>query len=165
TGNPLDLAINNQGFFKVNTPNGIKYTRNGNFSLDKSGRLITSEGYSVLGESGEIILKDSNIKIENDGSIKSGKSTIGKIALVNFKDLSVLKRDGNSFYLPLGMEDQEIPAEDATVSQGYLELSNVNIVQEMVKMLTVVRANESYQKIIENFNTINFKASNELGKF
>lgn len=165
TGNPLDIAINNEGFFKLNTPDGIKYTRNGNFSLDNTGRLITSEGFSVLSESGEIVLKDPNIKIENDGSIKSDKSTLGKIVLVNFKDLSLLKRNGNTFYLAQGMEEQEIPAEGAIMNQGYLELSNVNIVQEMVKMLSVVRANESYQKIIENFNTINFKAANELGKF
>ncbi len=165
TGNPLDIAIKNEGFFKVNSPEGTKYTRNGNFTLDNAGHLITSEGFSVLGDAGEIVLRDGNVTIGNDGSIKSGKSTVGKIALVNFKDLSLLKRNGNTFHLPKGMENQEIAAKDASVNQGYLELSNVNIVQEMVKMLSVVRANESYQKIIATFNTINYKASNELGKF
>jgi len=165
TANPFDVAITEGGFFKIQTPEGIRYTRNGHFSMDEMGRLVTNDGSPVLGDSGEIEIKGKDLGIAEDGTIKINGASVGRISVVNFKNLAELERAGNKFYLPSGKEDNELQLDNPKLNQGYLELSNVNVVEEMVKMMGDLRANESYQKVIQNFDSIDLKAANEIGKF
>lgn len=164
TGNDLDLAIFGDGFFKINTAEGIRYTRKGNFTLDAQGMLITQDGSMVMGQDGPINILGSEVTIDNKGTITVDGEQAGKLDLVDFEDYSALKKQGNSIYENILDEKvSSIPAE-TEIKQGYLELSNVNVAEEMVKMIHCVRAFESYQKAIQIIDGMDSRTINEVGK-
>jgi flagellar basal-body rod protein FlgF len=148
TGNPLDVAIDGNGFFAVQTPNGERYTRNGALQINATGELVTSDGYRVLGESGPITFQntDRDIVINADGSIRvregsSAKtdSSRGKLRLVDFDKPQQLQKDGSStFQANAGTSPR--PATDARVVQSAIEKSNVRGVIEMTRLIEVTRS-------------------------
>lgn len=170
TGNPLDLALEGPGFFKVETPEGTLYTRNGGFSQNTENVLVTSQGYPVLGQGGPINVKGSNIQIDESGVISAdqtgdGKMTeVGRISIVNFEDPSVLEKVGDSFYRTKDASAPEAPASETKISQGYLEQSNINPVQEMVEMIQIQRNYELYRKVIQSFDELESRLFNEVGR-
>ncbi len=162
TGNNLDFAIYGEGFFKVDTPDGIRFTRKGNFTLDNAGYLITQDGHRVLGEGGPIPLSGDRIQADGRGVITVDGSEVGRISMVNFENGSALMKDGMGFYRN-SMEEPEIPVDSETlIQQGYVELSNVNVAEEMVNMIHSIRAFESYQKSIQILDGVNNRAINEV---
>jgi flagellar basal-body rod protein FlgF len=164
TGNELDLAITGKGFFKVNTENGIRYTRKGNFTLDPDGMLITQSGDKVMGKSGPIKITGHNIVIDSKGSIQTDAGIIGQLAVVDFEKYKDISKEGkNLFVIQAGEPEMAIPAE-TTISQGYTELSNVNAAEEMVNMIHATRAFESYQKSMRVIDDLNNQAINQVGK-
>ncbi|ONI42682.1 flagellar basal-body rod protein FlgF [Candidatus Epulonipiscium fishelsonii] len=166
TGDKNNFAIQGEGFFQVQTPDGLRYTRDGNFSFNEAGSLVTKEGYAVMGEDGPIELGeeylDTNIDIVVGrlGTIRLGLENVGKLALVNFEEPQALLKQGDNLYIS---EEEGIPA-DATIYQGYLEVSNVNAVEAMVDMITISRAYEMSQKMIQVHDQLLGKAVNEIGK-
>jgi flagellar basal-body rod protein FlgG len=122
------------------------YTRDGNFSMTKDGYLVTKDGDYVLGEGGIIQLPTdaSQIAISQDGTITADGVEIDKLALVDFEDYNYLQKYGENLYKAL--DTATVKDCDATVYQGYLEQSNVNVVTEMVEMITISRAFEANQK-------------------
>lgn len=164
TGNSLDMAIFGDGFFKVNTPQGIRYTRKGNFSLDSGGSLITREGYNVMGKNGPISIIGSNIDVDGAGKIVSDGGEAGQLDLVGFDNDEDLLKEGSGLYRHKNDEPGTTIPSETRVKQGYLELSNVNIVEEMVKMIQSLRAFESYQRSIKVLDSIDNKSINEVGK-
>lgn len=163
TGNPLDLAIEGEGFFRVKTPSGIRYTRAGNFRIDREKKLIHESGFPVLGRQGEVTLRGQGIVVERNGSIKADGAEIDQIEPVTFQDLGALKHEGHGlFRLEGGLS--EIPAEESSLLQGSLELSNVNPVQEMVRLMECLRTYESYVKMVHTNDEMEAKASNEIGR-
>jgi flagellar basal-body rod protein FlgG len=171
TGNDLDLAITGEGFFKVGTPNGIRYTRAGNLRLDNQGRLVTSGGLPVLGQNGEIILDgQKKISVGEDGTIQtlgaevnSLPETVGKIFLVRFDDSSPLKKEGHALFRVDG-PPKELEAAEAQIQQGMLETSNVNAVEEMALMIEAYRTFETCMKIIAAGDELTGKTVNEVGR-
>jgi len=173
TGSPLDLALDGEGFFAVKTPSGIAFTRNGSFTLNSQGVLVTSEGYSVLSGQGdftsmqnaeEIILKGSRVDIDTDGNIYEDGEKTSTLARVKFEDNRGLSKIGSSLFVN---NDPVInPAQSAKgqVLQGALEWSNVNPIGEMINMIQANRAFEAYQNVIKSFNEIDTKAVNDLGR-
>jgi flagellar basal-body rod protein FlgF len=157
TGNALDLAINGEGFFALEEG---RYTRNGNFMISSDGYLATKDGVKVMGDGGPIAVQGGNIDISPSGEVLVDEAPVGKVKVVNFPDTGVLKK------LSGGMFATEVTGEtfNAQVSQGFLEQSNVNAIQEMVQMLTATREFESYQKIIHSFDEAASKTINEMGK-
>ncbi|MEW6602193.1 MAG: flagellar basal-body rod protein FlgF [Nitrospirota bacterium] len=157
TGNALDLAINGEGFFALE---GNRYTRNGNFMISSDGYLATKEGVKVLGDGGPIAMQVGNIEISPSGDVLVDGAPSGKVSVVNFSDTGVLKKVG------AGMFETAEAGSDVTaqISQGFLEQSNVNAIQEMVQMMASTREFESYQKIIQSFDEAASKTINELGK-
>lgn len=159
TGNPLDVAIMGEGFFKVETPQGVAYTRAGNFRLDAQRRLVTPEGYPVLANGAPIIVdpglaKGGLITLENqrflinaDGTISVDGTEVGRLDIVTFDDLSALKRRGENLFVLEG-EAQEIPVENPEIRQGHLELSNADPLEEMVNLIDIQREFEAIQKTI-----------------
>jgi flagellar basal-body rod protein FlgF len=147
TGNPLDIAVDSDAFFVVQTPRGERYTRNGALQLSATGELVTSEGYRVVGESGPIALQqgDHDISIAPDGSVRvreganaTTDSSRGKLRIVRFDAVQRLQKDGSSLFLaPAGVQPQ--PAPEARVAQGAIEKSNVRAVIEMTRMIEVTR--------------------------
>ena len=171
TGNDLDLAITGDGFFKVSTPNGVRYSRAGNFRVDPQGRLVNASGLAVLGQNGDIILDGKKkISVGTDGTVQalgaennSTPETVGKIALVRFADLSALKKEGHTLFRNDGTQG-EMEDVEAEIQQGLLETSNVNAVGEMAQMLEAYRTFETCMKIIQSDDELTGKTVNEVGR-
>ena len=164
TGNELDFAISGKGFFKVETENGIRYTRKGNFTLDIQGNLITQSGDKVLGKSGPIRITGHDITVDKKGKIQSNAGQLGELAVVDFEDYQgIIKEGKNLFMNPQELPEMDIPAE-TTISQGYTELSNVNAAEEMINMIHALRAFESYQKSMRVIDELNNRAINQVGR-
>lgn len=165
TGNKLDFAIKGQGMFVVMTPNGLRYTRDGSFSLDSDGILVNSSGHKVLGQRGEIILDGKEIFTDEAGNIfVDGKETdTFRIALYE-KD-SPLRKEGDNLFYPLN--NMPLPeTEDegkVRIIHGYLEGSNVNVVREMVDMISAYRAYEAAQRAVQAQEQTLSKAVNDVG--
>ncbi len=156
TGNPLDLAIEGPGFFAVDTPRGIRLTRNGNFKLSPDGTLVTGEGYAVLSSAGHITIPQADripkgsISINEVGELSTGKETVGRIQLVDVERTALLQKDHESLFIPDPRDPISDVEEDRTViRQGYLEESNVEGIEEMIAMIELSRSFETDQKMIQ----------------
>ncbi len=164
TGNQLDLAINGPGFFKVNTPEGVRYTRKGNFTLDATGTLITTEGYQVLGKGGPISIPAGPVTIDQTGRVVVGETGVDQLDVVTFEDPKrLVKVGGTMFKKPDGVNEGPVGAE-TVVKQGYLEESNVNVAEEMVRMVHSLRAFESYQRAVKVLDHLDDKATNDVAR-
>jgi flagellar basal-body rod protein FlgF len=163
TRNPLDLAVEGEGFFKVKTPQGIRYTRSGNFRLNREGILVQDSGYPVLGRTGEMNLKGNQFSIDKDGTVYVDGASRDKIALVTFADLNGLKKEGQALFKLEG-EQEEKEVSQSQVHQGTMELSNINIMEEMVRMIDALRSFEACRKIVQVQDEMDAKAVNELAK-
>ncbi len=164
TNNPLDFAIDGQGFFKIQTPQGIRYTRAGNFHLNSEGQLLTPSGYLVLGGGGPLTIKGTDVSIAADGSITVDNVPAGKLEVVNIDNLNGLEKEGNNMFRLAPGKARETAATGFSVKQGFVESSNVTLVTEMTNMLDLHRAYESQQKVIRTFDEIDGKAVNSVGR-
>jgi len=164
TGVASDFAINGDGFFEVQMQDGqIGYTRSGNFKIDNLQRLVTQEGFPVLGIDNQnnvssIRVENDRLSIDNRGYING---TNQKMMTVDFADYSTLELKGNSIYTTAQGATQ---LTDSTISQGYLEGSNVNLLDEMVKMIEVSREFESNQRTLKAIDETLQKTVNEIGR-
>ena len=157
TDNPLDLAINGEGFFALE---GDRYTRNGNFRINSDGYLVNQDGVKVLGDGGPVAVQGNNIDINPSGEIIVDDISVGRLKIVGFPDKGVLsKLSGGMFTAKEAGE-----AVDSNISQGFLEGSNLNVIREMVQMLKSLREFESYQKMIQAFDEAASKTINEMGR-
>lgn len=168
TGNTLDLALNGHGFFKVQTADGVRYTRKGNFSTDAQGNLMTQDGDPVLGKGGPINVSGSisggNIVVDKSGKVLVDGSEVGQLDLAYVAHPeAMVKEGGELFALGEGNEEVPLPAE-TVVMQGYVEESNVNVPSEMVDMIHALRAFESYQKAIKVMDGMNGTATNQVSQ-
>lgn len=160
TGVALDLAIDGEGFFKIQGPSGTSYTRQGAFRLNPEGQLVTPTGLPVLGENGPITLGSTDVIINKDGIIAFEGAEVGRIPVYAFEpEVALEKRDEGLFVAPPGAEPSLV--EQPTVVQGGLEMSNVNVMKEMTRMTQGLRAFEAYQKMIKQFGDLS--KSDELG--
>jgi flagellar basal-body rod protein FlgG len=164
TGNTLDLALTDEGFFKVQTPAGIRYTRNGNFVLNHESILVTQNGDRVLGESGEIVIEGSNVDVNGQGEVFVDGELVDKLAVVNFESPNKLKKEEGSLFNHPDGASAEIPVVVISIEQGALEGPNVVIVKEMTRMIETMRTYEAYQKVIQSLDETDAKAINELGQ-
>jgi flagellar basal-body rod protein FlgG len=165
TGNTLDLAIDGAGFFAVSTPGGTMYTRNGQFGLSVDKKLVTQSGDPVTSQNGgDITLDGKNITIGKDGSIYVDKLLVDKLKIADFQNKQDLKNAGGSLFVNTNEKNEEVPAEGFSVQQGAYETSNVDIMHEMVRMISVMRAYESYTKVDQSASDMPSKLI-ELGKF
>ncbi len=149
TGNPLDLAIHGDGFFVIGAPGGERYTRNGNFQIGSDGQLVTRNGDPVLSDSGAPFFlspDDVHIEIDSGGILSTENGELGKIAVVNFANKREMRMVADGLY---SSRQQATPTEEAIVSQGMLEGSNVNPIVEMTRMIEVHRAYEGTKSFIQ----------------
>lgn len=163
TGNTFDLAIDGDGFFVVNTPEGKAYTRQGNFKLDATGRLVTADGYEVSG-GGPIVINGSRVEINARGEILVDGSPVGTLEVVDFPKPYALQKNGSALFTPTDPQAVAQPVQGEPVRQGYLELSNVSAVQEMVQLIETQRFFEMCSKAIKAYDDMAGKAANEVGK-
>jgi flagellar basal body rod protein FlgG len=163
TGNALDLAIEGEGFFTIATRQGNAYTRGGSFMLNKDNELVTSGGDHVLGESGKIIISGKNVNISKDGSVYADESLVGKLKISAFTDQSLLSRSTDGRFIDDGKAGIK-NAEGYKIAGGYLEMSNVNAVKEMINMMEIQRTFETYQKVILTLTDMDKISTNRIGK-
>lgn len=164
TGNKLDLALASEGFFKVQTSHGVRYTRDGSFLLNRENALVTQAGEAVLGEEGPISIEGKDIYINEDGTVQVDGESVGKLSIVSFRYPEKLYKEGSSLFAYKGVPLDEQTPPDVSVKQGSLERPNVTTVVEMTKMIETMRFYESFQKVIQSFDETNAKAINEVGK-
>lgn len=166
TGNPLDVALVGDGFFKVRTPNGDFMTRSGSFTMADDGRLLTEQGFEVLGGDSPITIPPANrVTIDANGAIFADGNQVGAFDLVNVSDPKALEKTGkNLFQIKKGSRATETPTEGLSVQQGYLEKANVEIVGELVNMMEAQRAFEIYQKIMTTTDSMESLAINKVGQ-
>lgn len=170
TGNQFDLALSGDGFFEIEYTNkagetSVKYTRDGNFTLDNQGYLRTQDGDYVLNDRGRHIRLNTalDVSIDKAGIIYQDGAEVATIGITDFEDYDYLQRYGeNLFDAVEGAEEKE--PENLLVRAGYLELSNVSIVSEMVDMIAIQRQYESNQKVITTYDSSLDIAANQLGK-
>lgn len=163
TDDPLNMAIQGKGFFAIQTEDGTeKYTRDGSFVLDPDGRLMTKEGNFVLGQNGIISLEQGDIRIDNTGNIYANDELIDQLRLLEFDNPETLRKVGDNL-LERTDESAEVNFEGRII-QGFLEVSNVNVVREMVDMITATRTYEANQKAVHTHDETLGKAVNEIGR-
>ena len=163
TGNTLDLAIEGEGFFTIQTKQGNAYTRNGSFVLNKNKELVTPSGELVLGENGKIIIDGQSININKDGSIFVDDVLAGKIKISSFKDPFALSRSTSGYFVDDGKAGFKNPTSYG-ISEGYLEMSNVNAIREMTDMMEIQRTFETYQKVILTLQNMDEISTSRIGK-
>jgi len=158
TGNDLDFAIANEGFFTIETPQGERYTRDGHFEMDSEGRIVTSEGFFVLGEKGPITLENGPISVDESGQVHFDGKISDIFRLVRFRQQDQLQKLGRGFFAPVNKDDIPKVSAEIQVKQGMLEDSNVNSMLEMTRMITATRAYESVHKAISRIDRLDEKA-------
>lgn len=151
TGNPLDLALTGQGYFTVDTANGPRYTRAGNFRLNDQRQIVDGGGLPVLGDNGQPLAIPPNttdIKVSGDGTVSTELGQVGKLNVVTFKNEQFMTEVGAGLYVT-DEEPQPAPAE-TKVAQGLLEQSNVKPVVEMTQMIEIQRQYASAQRLVDS---------------
>lgn len=169
TNNTYDLALSGKGFFCVEFTNksgetSTKYTRDGSFTLNVDGYLVTKDGDYVLDEEGRHIKLDplSDARIDENGTIFQNDQRVTTIGLEDFEDYNYLEHYGENYYQPV--EGATMIESDTKVFEGYLEASNVQVVSEMVELISATRTYESNQKVIQTIDETLDKAVNQIGK-
>lgn len=161
TDNPLDLALGGEGYFVVETPAGARYTRDGSFKLNDEGLLVTSEGYPVLGRAGYIHVTQGEVVVDQRGNVSAGGEFLDSLRVVKFPTPDSPVKTGGNLFSAEHQTVEDVP--NPEVLQGCLEASNVNVVKEMVELITVVRAYEANQKVIQAFDQTLDAAVNRVG--
>lgn len=166
TGAPLDMAIEGEGFFQIQTPQGPRFTRDGRFTTDPSGRLVTQAGQPVLDEGGGEITIDPEkgvVSIGADGTMTQGSEQVGKVGMFDFANAGALSKAGDNLFRNVS-NLQPQPAEDARLRQGMLEGSNVKPVLEITRMVEVSRAYEQTAKMMESEADLSRRSVERLGR-
>ncbi|HEX9702542.1 MAG TPA: flagellar basal-body rod protein FlgF [Rhodospirillales bacterium] len=150
TGNPLDFAVNGDGFFVIQTPQGDRYTRNGRFRLSEGGQLVNQAGQPVLSSGGQpffLAPEDTEITVSRDGTLSTNNGVLGKIKLVRFENPQQLKRAAGGLFF--AENANPIDVEAPSIAQGMLEGSNIQPIFEMAKMIDIHRTYESVRNFID----------------
>lgn len=162
TGNPFDVVADSNAYFVVRTPSGIAYTKQGSFQINSQGTLVNQLGYPVQGKSGNISLSTTKPKINQDGKISEHGNTVNQLDIVTFKPGTQLQDIGYGLY---NVADKSAIDTNATpkVQQGYVEKSNVVIMDEMVRMIETMRHFEASQHFMQGYDDMLDKSINVIG--
>ncbi len=171
TGNKLDLALEGDAFYEVLTPQGVRYTRNGSFAIDAEGRLVTKGGHPVLKKGTEdassrtITVTNPNFTVSSNGDLYVEGNSLAGLSIVNIGQKEALLKTGNSLYSLKETFDAKIsPNVEGKVHQGFIENSNVNVIQEMTDMIAATRAFDSTQRAIKAYDQMDEQV-NTIPKF
>ena len=169
TGNPYHMALEGEGFFTMSVTNregnaDIKYTRNGTFTMTRDGHIVDADGNHLMGESGEVIIPTDavNVVVDATGGIYADGNYVDTLLIAGFEDYDYLLKSGDTMFETV--EGALVIPATAHVNQGYTEQSNVNVISEMVDMISVTRAYEANQKVIQSIDQTLDLAANSVGK-
>ncbi len=159
SGNKLDVALGEKGFFKVETPQGVRYTRNGNFSLNTDRQIVNGMGQLILGDAGPVTVPGNDIFINENGEIFSDGTQVGRLAVADFPSYTQLLKEGDNNYRYDGNPQDETQARPVKVIQGAIEGSNISVVTEMTKMIESHRMYESISKMMRTIDELDGEAT------
>lgn len=167
TGNPLDLALQGDGFFALATPRGERYTRAGGFVASASGRLVTAAGLEVVGAPGgdariQLPPGARQIQVAPNGTVSADGVEVGRVRVVRFDSPDALQKEGQTLWTASGGARPAVD-EATQVVQGHLEGANVNAVSGMNELITVSRSFESFQRVIQAFRDLDARTAREVG--
>jgi flagellar basal-body rod protein FlgF len=166
TGNKLDVALTGaNGFFSVETPQGLRYTRDGQFTLDANGNLLTMDGNAVIGQNNQPIQVQQQlgpVTIGSDGTISQNGQIINKLTITSFANLVNLRKEGDNNFVDTG--NAQAGTSTSGVQQGFLEQSNGNIVSSMVNLITAERWFDANERVIKTEDDATNTAINSVGK-
>lgn len=160
TNNNLDFALNGNGFFTLEGPNGNVYTRDGSFGVDNQGRLVSKEGYPVLSQQGYVYVNNHDILSNSNGSLSINGQAY-QLSIVELNDVQLISPLSNNTY---GYEGDTVLATNFTLNQGMLEGSNVDAVTEMVKMIESSRAFQMNSKVLQAMDEVMAQSVSEIGR-
>jgi len=166
TGATYDLAIDGDGFFSVQTAQGVRYTRDGRFTVNAENKLVTKNGDPVLSAGGgEIVFNPTQPipAVALDGTVSQGNVSLGKVGVVRFENLSDLQKEGSNLYSVKG-DLAPAAAPDAQVRQGMMERSNVQAVLEMTNLIEITRAYERVAQMMNQTQELASRAIERLGR-
>lgn len=165
TEDPLSVAVTGPGYIVVNTPDGERYTRNGQFTIDPEGNLVTPEGHTVASVQGDPInVRGEKIAISREGAVLVDGVEAGQIQLIEFEDPTRLEREGDNLYLASdAVLEQSAVAADTLLEQGTIELSNVQSPVEMSNMMLGLRAYEANQRVIQAIDATTSRLIDQIG--
>ena len=162
----MNFFVHGKGFFAIQTPAGVRYTRNGSFTRGAGGELVTQDGHQVLGLNGPIVLDPAGqagkVTISEDGRIFLDEVENNTFQIATFAEENRLRKEGANLFRP----PEGVNPEQATppLRQGLLELSNVNVISEMVNMIAGFRAYETNSKVVQTHDALLDKAANEVAR-
>lgn len=161
TGRSLDFALEGTGFFVLSTPNGLRYSREGSFSVSSDGYLLSSSGMYVQGTNGRIYVGGDDFTVDEQGGVYISDALTDRIKVVSFNDNTSLRKDENNMY-----QATQAPAADTTtkVLQGRLEGSNVDVSGELANMLSASRAYDTNQRVLRMIDSTLDKTVNDVGR-
>ena len=171
TGNAYDVALEGDGFFTISTTDKsgtttTRYTRDGDFTVTRDGYLVTKDGDFVLGTNNQRIqipgADTADVSMDSLGNVYVNEVLVGRLQIVDFQNKDALSLYGENMFEAL--PEAGMVASTALTRQGYLETSNVNVINEMVSMITITRAYETNQKMMQTIDSTLDKAVNEIGK-
>lgn len=163
TGNPLDLAISGSGFFTVSGPNGPLFTRNGTFRVDATGKLVSAEGYPVLGASGAIKVPGKlPIEVSSDGTVTQDGNVIGQLQIADFTSGASFTKQGNNYFRVAGGAVK--PSAGSSIEQGKIETSNSGSAESAVRLVGIMRQFEMLQKAASMGSDMEKQAIEQLAK-
>lgn len=166
TGASLDMAIEGEGFFQIQTPSGPRFTRDGRFTTDPTGRLVSQQGYPVMSDGGGEIVIDAEkgqVSVGADGTMSQGNELVGKVGMFKFANQGALEKSGDNSFKNSSNLQPEVAA-NAKLRQGHLESSNVKPVLEITRMVEVSRAYESTAKMIDAEADLSRRSVERLGR-
>ncbi len=159
TGNKLDVALGSKGFFKVETPQGMRYSRNGNFSMNTDRQIVNAKGQLVLGDAGPITIPGNDVFINEIGEVFSDGVPVGRLSVVDFPGYAQLVKEGDNNYRYDGNAGDETAAQGVRIIHGALESSNMSVVYEMTKMIESHRMYESINKMMRTIDELDGEAN------
>ncbi|NLI81089.1 MAG: flagellar hook basal-body protein [Deltaproteobacteria bacterium] len=167
TENPLDVALLGDGYLRVQSDEGVVYTRAGNLTLNQDNVLVTQEGWPVLGKSGPIQVQDARIRIDPSGQVfdysDGAENLVDTLDMVKFAEDTPLRKVKNGYIKPVQEAMEPTEAEDCRVQQGALEGANFNVVEEMTRLVETMRAFEAYQKASQTQGELDSQLITKLG--
>lgn len=163
TDNKTDLMLEGPGMFSVNTSEGVRYTRSGQFSVSPEGLLVTPAGHPVLGEKGTIPIAHGSIEVNHRGEVYQNEQLVDRIIVSQFNGQENLERVGLNLWSFNGPDSDRLQGGSTNVMQGFLEGSNVNAIKNLTSMIVAHRSYEAYQKAVSNYDKMMEISNNQLG--